>query len=73
MWFSPFWFFIAFAIGFVTVLFTTPEPEYIIKYPTPDNAGKVIYRDSNDVCYKYIAKEVSCPADKTQLKTIPIQ
>lgn len=66
----PSYFFIAFSIGILIAYLITPTPEIVIKYPTPDNAGKIIYRDTADVCYKYRAKEVSCPADKSGVKRI---
>ena len=28
------------------------------------NAGKIVYRDSADVCYKYKANVVKCPKEK---------
>ena len=43
------------------------------KYPTPDNAGKLTYKDKNDVCYKYSGKEVSCDAKDIVLKTYPLE
>ena len=46
----------------------TPDTEVILRYPTPDNAGKIVYRDHNDVCYKYKAHEVKCPSDKRKIK-----
>ena len=36
-----YWFF------FVYIL--TPTPDIILKYPTPDNAGSIIYKDKADV------------------------
>lgn len=66
----PLYFFISFSIGILISYLITPTPQIVIKYPTPDNAGKIIYKDSADVCYKYRAKEVSCPTDKTDIKKI---
>jgi len=71
--FDPLSFLIAFSIGlFYTYLFT-PTPEIIIKYPTPENSGKIIYKDRADVCYKYMAEEVACPADKSNIKNLELQ
>ena len=69
----PLWFFMAFFIGMFLTYISTPLPDIMIKYPTPENAGNIIYRDSADVCYKYSAEEVKCPADKTKIRTIDIQ
>lgn len=66
----PFYFFIALFIGLFIAYISTPVPDIIIKYPTPQNAGKIVYKDDSDVCYKYKAEEVSCPKDKTKVKNI---
>lgn len=70
---EPIYFFIAFFIGMMITYITAPIPKVIIKYPTPENAGKIIYRDNADVCYKYQAKEVDCPIDKSKIKDIELQ
>lgn len=72
-YFDPLYFFVALFIGLFYTYLTTPMPEVIIKYPTPDNAGNIIYKDRADVCYKYIAKPVPCPADKTKIKQLDLQ
>ena len=66
----PFYFFIALFIGLFIAYISTPVPDVIIKYPTPQNAGKIVYRDDSDVCYKYKADEVNCPKDLTTVKEI---
>ena len=38
----------------------TPSAKNIIKYPSPLNANKIIYKNSDGLCYKYIATEVKC-------------
>jgi len=68
-------FFIAFFMGiFLTYIFAKPK-KIIIKWPTPENAGKIIYKDEkdSDTCYKYKANEISCPDDKTQIKSTSVQ
>lgn len=55
------YFLISFVIGLLIVYITVPTPEIIIKYPTPQNAGKITYKDSSDTCYVYDAQEISCP------------
>jgi hypothetical protein len=70
---DPWYFLIAFCIGMFVAYISTPSPEVIIKFPTPDNAGKIIYKDSANVCYKYKASKVSCPKDKSKIKEIPLQ
>ena len=54
------WFYLALGacIGFFVVYISNPKPQIIIKHPTPENAGKIVYRDDNNVCYKYRKVEV---------------
>jgi len=52
------------------VYITIPTPEIIIRYPTPHNSGKIIYKDIADLCYVYDKTEVSC--SKNSIDT-PIQ
>ncbi len=70
---NPFYFLIAFFIGMFFTYISTPPPDIVIKYPTPDNAGKIIYRDTADVCYKYRAQKVDCPKDKSKIKKFDLQ
>ena len=66
-------FFISFCIGMFVVYITVPLPEIIIRYPTPHNAGKIIYKDNADMCYVYDARETKCPSEgviQTPLQTI---
>jgi len=53
-------FFIAFFIGLSYVYLSAPKQRIIIKYPTPYNANKIIYKNENDICYKYLVDEVKC-------------
>lgn len=70
---DPFYFFLALFIGMFFVYISTPLPDIIIKYPTPDKIDELIYQDDSDTCYKYNAKEVSCPLDKSKIKHFDIQ
>lgn len=70
---EPLWFFIGLIIGIIFTYFTVPEADYIIKYPTPDNAGKIMYKDSNGVCYKYKATEIECPSDNSKIVDMNLQ
>ena len=37
------WFLISLAVGLFLVYCTSPTPDVIIKYPTPENADKLIF------------------------------
>jgi len=70
---EPIYFFISLFIGLLLVYSIQPQPEILIKYPTPDNAGKIIYKDNADVCYIYESEEVKCPLDKSKIKRVDLQ
>jgi hypothetical protein len=42
-------------------------------YPTPDNVNTLEYIDKANNCFRFEAKEVNCPSDKSSIKDIPIQ
>ena len=68
----PLYFFIAFAIGLFFVYVFTPPPQVVVKFPSPYNSGKIIYKDKNDSCYKYEAENVSCPLDRSMIRPQPL-
>ncbi len=70
---DPLWFFIALGVGLFISYIYAPPKRIVIKWPTPENAGKVIYKDEADVCYKYKAQEVTCPDNPDEIKRINIQ
>lgn len=67
-----FYFMISFSIGLFICYITTPKPEIILKFPSPTNAGKVIYKDKAGECYAYKAEKADCPQDKKLVKPQPI-
>lgn len=58
--FNYYAFIIAFAIGVLFVYLSTPKQKIIIKYPTPYNAEKIVYKSENDICYKYQVSDAKC-------------
>jgi len=69
----PIVFFISLFIGLFLTYITSPDPDIIIKYPTPETCHTVIYKDDADNCYKFISNNVKCPKNKNIIKEIPIQ
>ena len=67
---DPIAFFVSFAIAFFFYYILAPPKKIVIQYPTPENAEKITYQSDGDNCYKYKAKEVSCPANKSIIKDI---
>ena len=65
-------FFIAFAIGMMYVYLSAPPLKVVITYPTPYNAGNVMYKDPADTCYVFDATRLECPKDATKIKEQPI-
>jgi hypothetical protein len=59
-------------IGFIAIILIKPEKNVVYKYPTPDNAGKIIYKDKNNICYKYNAKQLDCDKNESRLKDYPL-
>lgn len=59
----PFYFFLAFGLGILYIYMVNPGPKIVVKHPTPDNAGVLVYRDKAGNCYKYDKELVTCPAD----------
>ena len=65
-------FLISFCIGMFIVYIKQVPKRVVYKHPTPYNAGKVIYRDNHDGCFKYEMEEVPCPKDKSAIKKHPV-
>jgi hypothetical protein len=53
-------FMVAFGIGILYVYVKAPAPKIVIKYPTPYNAGSVVYKDSADTCFTFSSSRVEC-------------
>ncbi len=70
---DPLAFFIALFIGLFITYVLAPPKKYVIKWPTPDNTDKNVYKDDADVCYKYKAEEVQCPSDKSKIQQVELQ
>ncbi len=63
---------IGIVIGIIAIVFVKPTQNIVHKYPTPENAGKLVYKDKNGICYKYSAKEVDCDKNESRLKDFPL-
>ena len=68
----PLYFFGAFAVGLLFCYLVTPAPEVVVKFPSPYNAGDVIYRDRAQTCFKFDADRVSCPRDRSLIRPQPL-
>jgi hypothetical protein len=69
---NPIAFLIAFAVGILFIYLATPPPDVVIKFPTPWNAGDVVYRqDTTDTCFVYKADKSTCPMDRSLIRPQP--
>lgn len=67
-----FYFILSFSIGLFFAYITNPQPEIVLKFPSPTNAGKVVYKDKAGQCYAYKVEKKQCPHDGTNVKAQPI-
>jgi hypothetical protein len=67
-----FYFILSFTIGLFISYITNPTPEIIVKFPSPTNSGKVIYKDKAGQCYTYKAEKKECPNGSKNVKAQPI-
>lgn len=59
-------------IGFIAIFLLKPEKNVVYKYPTPDTAAKLTYKDKNGICYKYKTTQVNCDSNESRLKDFPL-
>ena len=59
-------------VGIIAIMFIKPEKVVVFKYPTPENCGKISYKDKNGVCYKYSTKQVECDKNESKRKDFPL-
>jgi hypothetical protein len=59
----PLYFFVAFSVGLLACYIMTPPPNVVVRFPSPYNAGKVVYKDKGQSCYTFSADQVECPTD----------
>jgi hypothetical protein len=58
--FVPWAFVLSLSLGILFVYLSAPTPLVIVRYPTPENAGKETYRDGTGRCYRYRPEVVPC-------------
>lgn len=62
-------FLIGLGVGLFVFYVGKPEQqERVVKWPHPSNAGKVVYRDRNGLCYTFKEKLVDCGTVKEGLR-----
>jgi hypothetical protein len=62
-------FILGFLVGIIYVFIASPDITSAVTYPTPYNAGKIIYKDAANNCFTYVATKVMCPSKNSGIKT----
>lgn len=65
-------FIIGLVIGIIGILYIKPEQIIQYKYPVPQEAKELIYKDRNGLCYQYIPNQVDCDKHESSLKPFPL-
>lgn len=66
-------FLVSLAIGLFFVYILGPESKVVFVYPSPENVGKILFKDKSDSCFYFKQVEVKCPTNDSLLSKIPIQ
>jgi len=66
-------FLIALAVGLFFNYITSPIPKVIHIYPTPENYHQMQLMDKSKTCFGIKQKQVLCPTDESEIKTVPYQ
>jgi hypothetical protein len=64
---------VSLAFGLFLVYIWGPEMKEVYVFPTPENVGRVQYKDKADNCFTYRSAEVDCPTDETMISEVPVQ
>lgn len=66
-------FIVSLAIGIFFVYIYQPDKRVIYVYPKPDNIDSIQYKDNAGTCYNIKQTNVKCPANESELFSIPPQ
>lgn len=70
---NPLYFLLAFSVGMLITYIYQPKPQVIVKFPSPINAGKIIYKNEKaDECFIFEAQKNECPIDQSLIKPQPV-
>jgi|LauGreDrversion4_2_1035121.scaffolds.fasta_scaffold14757_2 hypothetical protein len=65
-------FVLGFTLGIIGILYVRPDQNVQYRYPVPDQAKDLVYKDRNGLCFQYLPKEVDCDANESKLKSFPL-
>jgi hypothetical protein len=60
------------ALGIAGILFIKPEQIIQYKYPLPEQAKELVYKDKNGLCFQYVPEEENCDKNEGKLKPFPL-
>ena len=62
------------AAGIVVFFYLRPESkERVVKWPRPENCGKITYRDRNGLCYMFESQITDCDKVKESLQAYTLE
>ena len=60
--------------GIIVFFYLKPESrERVIKWPRPENCGKITYRDRNGICYIFESQITDCDKVKESLQSYTLE
>lgn len=60
-------------IGILFIYILGPNSKEIYVYPSPENVGKLLYKDKADNCFILREDKITCPKNKSEISIIPSQ
>jgi hypothetical protein len=73
MIFNPFVFVAGLLTGIFVVCVIRLKAKEVVRYPHPSNSETTVYRDKNNVCFKFKTTEVKCDEHKDKVVEYPLQ
>lgn len=63
----------SFIMGVIFITYYSPDRRTVYVYPTPDTVKEVQYKDAAGNCFEMEEEKTKCPANKMDIKKIPVQ
>lgn len=60
---DPLAFALSLGFGLMIVYVVAPRPRRVIRFPMPNNSGKIVYKDALQGCYVYKTENATCDKD----------